>query len=1228
MSGLNSIYLANSFFKGVLAKIDCDGSCNCSGDNGAGKTTTLQLIPAFYGINPETMIKGDKDSFLDHYLPTTGSLLVFQYLREDGPCCALMYRHSAGSRMAYRFIKGHADDILFSEPWLSKFKAGNPVTDTFNEMRSQGIEISNQLTQINEYRAVIQQDRKLIKQLTGKGAALLHMARNYAVGGADGPMTQMDHLTFAVLKRNKMFGRMKDMIVATQFNSHVPNRPKHIDNQRIADDLASLRDFSTQQVSLKKCVNKHRERLNNETNIHIMACQLKGTRPELDLEENKLTTELDRIQENKTQAADSYQHQLSQYSEQLTTKQGTIRSLSKQADDINKTKDDWDEQDIAQQQADFVQLSTYEEQHEAAAEHLKILTEKAADQTNWRDKQLLSLTESIQKQRTPLEVAKLALDDEANEINKMYEQELVRIDKVLSEKKEQAFKQHAPARDDLRSKYDIEATRAKEGGETAEESLRLGVAEHSLQETEIDRDHQELQLESAEKKQEELRSKSQSAIRALDNALMKETACSKQVDAVRQQLFPEGNSLLAFLRKDIPNWRDSIGKIISPELLTRKDLFPDIDAFPSESIYGLTIDLGALDVPDYAQDEDRLRSRLNEAEERFATAQNMREEKEKASEHCQNSEQQAQLSLVDQKAALKRARSKVEVARAHVRSVKNNIKDAVAERRLQAKARTEAFSKSLEQLENCYKDQVQSLEESASESRSEALSKKGIDISNVDQKIEVNAKQLEQIKQSGISRRKDIGASYKARCKNAGVDEEVIFDAEKRLRKAKTDRDQVRGYSETVTKYKAWVTVQWARLPEILVQLGQTRDEFSTAEAAKQQVTNAYKGKMDSYKRIEQEQLSKLTVIKSRIAEIEDALKQVGAFVANETYIAPDDIELTIKLLRERLTDQNILKKEVLQLIQKANNDLLKRADSQISEAWSMLYARRLESLRMNRADISESDIIFLLHLPEELDELLTLRVPEIKKALITTVRVLGDQINNYYRDLSQLDREITNVSKKLKDQINTGQKIPTLSEIEIRLVSKVASVGAWTQLKAFNQEWEAWDLMQREELPPNSLEAALSDVVVVLDASHAHHDLASLLEMEIALLENSKPRSIRSDDALNNASSNGLSYLAVIVIFIGMSRYLCPNPNVRLTWPVDELATLAPRNVALLFSMLEEHNIVMFAAMPSSDANLLRHFNKRVLLDKDKGVSTIASSLAVTSKFRAKLASLKEEAL
>jgi hypothetical protein len=164
---LTAIYLCHSYYKGLLTRIPSAGHTNMNRTNGAGKSTTLQLIPIFYGKNPEELVNraASNDSFVDHYLPNSQSMLVFQYIRSSGPCCAVMYRLGDEGRAAYRFVGGAAEDTLFTPEAIKAVSAGLSAKEFLASLT--GVEVSNQITTIKEYRAILQNDKALASQKEG-----------------------------------------------------------------------------------------------------------------------------------------------------------------------------------------------------------------------------------------------------------------------------------------------------------------------------------------------------------------------------------------------------------------------------------------------------------------------------------------------------------------------------------------------------------------------------------------------------------------------------------------------------------------------------------------------------------------------------------------------------------------------------------------------------------------------------------------------------------------------------------------------------------------------------------------------------------------------------------------------------------------------------------------------------------------------------------------------------
>ena len=81
----------------------------------------------------------------------------------------------------------------------------------------------------------------------------------------------------------------------------------------------------------------------------------------------------------------------------------------------------------------------------------------------------------------------------------------------------------------------------------------------------------------------------------------------------------------------------------------------------------------------------------------------------------------------------------------------------------------------------------------------------------------------------------------------------------------------------------------------------------------------------------------------------------------------------------------------------------------------------------------------------------------------------------------------------------------------------------------------------------------------------------------------------------------------------MGMTRYLCPNDAIKLHWSIDEFANLSLPNIAKVFEMLTEKGIYCYSAFPTSDPNILQHFDHKYLINVKEGVRQFKDQVVKT---------------
>jgi hypothetical protein len=162
--GLKRLFLINTHIKGRAVEIRLDGHANLSGENGTGKTSLLKLIAFFYGSEPAKLCPtvANKKSFVDYFLPSDKSYLVYEYSTETGMRCVVVYRHSSGRKVAYRFLSGSFVPSVFyslSEDGKTKAYSNDELK---RHATAQSLDISLQIVTVKDYRAVLMNQKQVL----------------------------------------------------------------------------------------------------------------------------------------------------------------------------------------------------------------------------------------------------------------------------------------------------------------------------------------------------------------------------------------------------------------------------------------------------------------------------------------------------------------------------------------------------------------------------------------------------------------------------------------------------------------------------------------------------------------------------------------------------------------------------------------------------------------------------------------------------------------------------------------------------------------------------------------------------------------------------------------------------------------------------------------------------------------------------------------------------------
>jgi hypothetical protein len=635
---------------------------------------------------------------------------------------------------------------------------------------------------------------------------------------------------------------------------------------------------------------------------------------------------------------------------------------------------------------------------------------------------------------------------------------------------------------------------------------------------------------------------------------------------------------------------------------------------------GWSLNLDAIDLPSYAASEAALLAELAEIESKQRVAQQTLEQQHKKTDKALKAHKSSNQALDQFDYDADQLKQQLKTLKVNKKTLWDEIQTALQQRKQQLQQDITAYETAYKAFNKQRQIRIDALNDDFAEQLQNVQANFQITAGDLQQQIQHLKDQLHTQRTQYQQQLEDIEAQYSEQCRKQGVDPERIRQAHDRAEALKGRIHAINDSQNEVFEYRAWVRRDWQRRDELEASLCQAKEFLLTAQEQLGQQQQAFKHKL---KRIKdsigqrQTQAEQLRINLLNADDLNQNTKVPPLHPGNTESPAQLDIKASLPDLIQRLKQLNeqhyALYTEVLQGMDQAIKVIQKYPNTPIYESWQNLI-----QLRQSQGE-NPVDTHFRLNQTQDLEAFLEQWIPQIQHAQLETLFSVGSGIAQYYGSLKRLNEQVTQVSSKLKTRLNTDQSIDSLSNIAISLKSRIEDEDCWTPLKTFSTEWGHYLNQHRHSasttkthggapLPPDYLMAALKDALDTLKQANISKNLDSLIEMHLTMNENQRPVVIRSDADFNNMSSNGLSYLAICVVFMAMCRYLCPDKSVQLTWPVDELASLSPTNIQKLFNMMAAENIWMFSAFPSSDPNLLRFFEHRNFIDKAKGVRLIAA--------------------
>lgn len=549
-----------------------------------------------------------------------------------------------------------------------------------------------------------------------------------------------------------------------------------------------------------------------------------------------------------------------------------------------------------------------------------------------------------------------------------------------------------------------------------------------------------------------------------------------KIKTLEKQLNPDSGSLLSFLKSSAPqettNWQRDIAKVINPELIHRTDLNPQWQAELSSEIYGLALNIEAIEIPEFAQNDLELRERidahvieLTEIEQRLQdisqVAITLR--REDRSLTAQKTSLDNKISHNDEKIDAIKSRQldfeKTCISNRQQRLIEQKSK--LSEHQLQVHSLKDKQTKERQQVVienrnrlNVFKDVVASIKQRR------------------DDNIKEKQKLIEDAQKNKSQQESLLERSYQQALKKEGVDTETLNQVKKEIKHLDARYKTTKAYEGLVEKYERWLKVEWieasnyqARINDLTDKLIALEDAISAQELIQSQAlaeknneltqistrlsnleTQAssvidWKNKARPYtsylKELETvyrqaklaEQLPALAQTQPHPTLNSDAsntsdLNSSTRFSTLALNLDSDDVPWLISINKLIPECQKALDK-IKRTASVLHNNMTQHLGSQVHQAWQnrqnqYRYQRLITSANTNSGHEQENDTQVLSPEVIALLDVMSLQMVvnedlvQLEKIIHSSFITIGLDICNYYSSLNNIKNKISTIGKRL----------------------------------------------------------------------------------------------------------------------------------------------------------------------------------------------------------------------
>ncbi|MHD0644901.1 ATP-binding protein [Pseudomonas aeruginosa] len=1195
---LLNVHLVDSLSKGRIQSMGIDGGTVLTGRNGQGKTSLLSAILLFYGVEPTNLVSRGKDSFVNYYLPRSTSFLAYEYQRGDGQRrMVVAYSNSTGDKVHFRLVRTGFDRSMFLTE-DKKLVVNKDFRRRLFELKVPHAE--RQIETYKDYRCIMQfwQDPSEDKATKRK---LKELSADYALTPyrASGSLRHLEKLIKGMFSREANFDDLKALVADWVFEG-TQSKGIKTDKDKVANyprDYRAYQRVMSIEGNLEGAQESFLAHQGAKEELGAIKEKFIFVRDHLDAQIREMRAEATRLQDTLDTEQEKHGQNLGELQLKIATIKGHIETLSQSIHEIEAKQAEYEQMGINSMVTKYAQLPAME-------------AELSHDQ-----EQLDALDGEASKIRARFENLIILINQDMNTIRETSSTEQDREFSAREQKVKAVEYELQLAIEDVETEAKDE--RSVLGKKLGDMQNRMGAAQQQVSNPVVRPELIEAvqqkndELTAARKVQADTSSKVDKialALQKIDSAIERadadiancDTRILKQEEEIERVIkanTPAPDTLLHFLRDSIPDWSTNIAKVINPEILQRNDLDPHLVTGSAQAIYGLSLNLSELEPAKEADETVVQQLKLQEE----AKLELLRKSRNALSENRSTlgvERENLQNDLSQARKAALLATSDVQRIEEEFKSVRANFEREKNDALSIAQANLEEVRTLVQQADEALQEFERRTSNAIDDLKRVALTKKeGIERDSR-LKIEDLKAAVKRQRIDSDRRIKDLEEMMGQELEAIGADSAKIMALRNAVKAASDQCKIVRGYLETISGWRVWCESHLNKLDTFKQQYEREEAQLSAKNTEVGELVESWNTRKAALQEAIKANREKQELAGGDMGIAVHCIDSELDFVQETSQYKRYDEAWVAKLLKKQMADKKI---ELKNTLAELESQLSKMKAAFISEPNSQPADYFTDSYR-RLSDEEKDDPKCRLDL---FSDYFKSRHEEDRRILITGAHVIFGDIDELYSTLRRFSERISRFNTELQQHLTHGSHVfKSITNLNMQLYSSVEELQYWKIIGKISESRASW--VTKDQLPDESFVENLTSLLGTWDLNQGiHAEFKSLVGLKGSVEERGTLRHFRTKQDLVNISSNGLSYLILIILFLGFISKIRGTAPVQIAWALDELKNLDSANVYSLSKYLNNNEITLCTAFPDPDAETLQLFKNQYTVDDQRRLKT-----------------------